>query len=155
MKKLCIISCLLAMVASVHALEIVLWDFETDLGGWGPGAGTVTLGTNPLTGSQCMVINAPEGWQTGAYNDSMGNGFIDLTATPIIQLEVTYVASEWGDVGWITQDVFVINSGGGWGQKGLSSGDGAGVHGPEMPQEPCSMTTRAITCPAGGLNCQL
>lgn len=124
MRKFSAILLLLAVVASTQAVEIVLWDFETGLGGWGPGAGTVTLGTNPLTGSQCMVIQAPAGWQTGAYNDSAGLGIIDLIATPVIQLEVTYIASEWGDVDWITQDIFIINSGGGWGQKGLSSGDG-------------------------------
>ena len=126
MKKMVLIMAVLGLVSYSYGIEIVLWDFETDLGGWGPGAGTVTLGTNPLTGSQCMVLGStPAGWQTGAYNSSMGISFIDLTATPIIQLEVTYVASEWGDVDWITQDTFVINSGGGWGQKNLSSGDGS------------------------------
>lgn len=126
MKKFAPVLLFLAAFTLTHAVEIVLWDFETDLGGWGGGAGTVSLGTNPLTGSQCMVIGSPPaGWQTGAYNDSAGDGFVDLSATPIIQLEVTYIASEWGDVDWITQDTFVINSGGGWGQKGLSSGDGS------------------------------
>ena len=126
MKRLAAILMIVGMISTSQALVKVLWDFETDLGGWGPGAGTVSLGTNPLTGSQCMVLESPpEGWQTGAYNGSAGDSFINLSATPIIQFEVTYVASEWGDVGWITQDNFIINSGGGWGQKGLSSGDGS------------------------------
>ena len=123
MKRLAAILMIVGVVSTSSGVVKVLWDFETGLGGWGPGGGTVSLGTNPVSGSPCMVlVSPPAGWQTGAYNSSAGNGLIDLSATPIIQFEVTYVASEWGDVGWITQDNFVINSGGGWGQKGLVAG---------------------------------
>lgn len=50
-----------ATIASAVSAEM-LDDFESGLGGWGAnGDAVVTLGTNPLTGSQAMVVTPPAG----------------------------------------------------------------------------------------------
>jgi hypothetical protein len=118
MKKYVVIVLLLGLASVLQAdVEVLLWDFETDLGPWVGNEGcTVTHGENPLTGSMCMVITPDAGWSIGAAAD-VAIDLIDFTATPIIQLEVSWVADEWIGLDWLNQEAFVVNSGpGGWSQ---------------------------------------
>jgi len=103
--------CALTVAGSLQAQ--VLDDFESGLQGWS-GTG-VTLGVNPLTGSQCMVITpAGPGFSWQAVRDWPA---FDPTAGKI-ELEVSWVASEWTGLNWLNQELIAINSDGasGWQQ---------------------------------------
>lgn len=115
MNKFVLVFIVMGLVSMSHAA--ILDDFESGLQGWSSGAsGTVSLGTNPLTGSQCMVVTAP---------DTGGNNFtwaavrnwpaFDPTVGEIT-LEVSWVASEWTGTSWVNQEFLAINSDGtgGW-----------------------------------------
>ena len=113
MKKFIVMFIVLGLVSMGHAA--ILDDFETGLGNWGNNDGcTVTWGTNPVTGSNAMIITPDAGFSIGAY-ESVDISTIDFTTTPIIQLEVSWVATEWAGLDWLNQESYVVNSGpGGW-----------------------------------------
>ena len=114
MKKFVLMLIVLGLVSMGHAA--ILDDFESGLQGWYAGANaTVTLGNNPLTGSQCMVVTptatdfswaAVRDWP--AFDPTVGE----------ITLEVSWVADEWVGLSWLNQEFLAMNSDGasGWSQ---------------------------------------
>lgn len=119
-KKFVLMFIVLGLVSLGNAA--LLDDFESGLGNWVGNEGcTVTWGTNPVTGSNSMIItpdgaNGENNFSWGAH-ESIPIETIDFATTPIIQLEVSWVASEWAGLDWLNQEQFSVNSGpAGWTQ---------------------------------------
>ena len=107
---------LLFMASSGYA--VVIGDFELSMESWTTGGSTTTV----FSDTYGVTLNS---YSLGANPNATDfhwalqhNGVVDLDATPILSLDVTWVASEWDDGGssgaWVNLKELAVNSNPGW-----------------------------------------
>ena len=106
----------LGLVSTTYG--VVIGDFEGQMDGFGPTweepAPTLEYSAVGATSGNSSLSVQPNvaGWQWSF----MREGILDLDTYDTLSVDVTWVAAEWGGVGWLNFKDIAINSGGpsGW-----------------------------------------
>lgn len=98
---------------------IVIGDFEQQMDDfkltWESPAATLdysTIGATLNTYSLAITPGQAEGFKWSVMHEKVE----DIVTNPILEFDVTWVASEWGTTSWVNTDLIAINSDLGWAQ---------------------------------------
>jgi hypothetical protein len=110
-----LVSFILLLALATTSYGVVIGNFELQMDNFGPTwetAPTFGYSTNGATLDNYSLSVLPG--KTGFTWSFMYSGIQDLDANPILEVDVTWIAAEWGSTPWVNFKDVAVNSNAGW-----------------------------------------
>ncbi len=112
-RKLMFIVCSLSVLALVsNSYGVLIGDFEQQMDNFGPTSETPVptfeySTTGATSGDYSLAVQPNKtGWQWAFMHE----GIVDIDTNPILSVDVTWVAAEWGTTPWVNFKDIAVNS---------------------------------------------